>query len=334
MTQDAHEAGSLDHWPDAALMLDQQGRVAVANAAARRHWQCSGEQLRGQDADRLLHGLRWHGTGAPMLPRAALRASPRPVVGEGEDAEGRGLLLRCLPLFDDNAGHRGWLVVLIDITPMRQAERQRDEALRFLAHDARESGATILALLDLARQRPEAFADGSLLPIVEREAQAGLERSDGFVALARAQARPLQVEPLDLIALLRLVVDAAWALAARQRVRILLPSVPDEAPCLADRGLLTRALDAMLDHALQRAPPGSALHCGVAADGPRWRISLREPTAGAPVRLQSRLVRTVAQRHGGTMEIDHAADAGCTVTLVLPKPSTVERAAPASDTES
>ena len=75
-----------------------------------------------------------------------------------------------------------------DITPLRLAERQRDEALRFLSHDARESGATIQTLLDLARQRPEAFADGSLLPSIEREAQAGLERSDRFVAQARAQA--------------------------------------------------------------------------------------------------------------------------------------------------
>lgn len=334
MKRHAHKARSLDHWPDAALMLDRQGRVTIANPAALRHWQCSGEQLRGQDADRLLRGLRWCSTGAPMLPRAALRGSPQPVVGEGEDDEGRGLLLRCLPLFDNGAGHRGWLVVLIDITSMRQAERQRDEALRFLSHDARESGATIQTLLDLARQRPEAFADGSLLPSIEREAQAGLERSDRFVALARAQVRPLRIEPLDLVALLRLVIDAAWTLAAPKRVRILLPPVPDEAPCLADRGLLTRALDAMVDHALRRAPPGSALHCGVAADGTQWRISLREPGAGAPVQLQSRLVRSVAQRHGGTMEVDHAADAGCTVTLVLPRPSAAERATPASDTES
>jgi len=31
------------------------------------------------------------------------------------------------------------------------------------------------------------------------------------------------------------------------------------------------------------------------------------------------LVRTVAQRHGGSVEIDSAENAGCTVILLLPK---------------
>jgi signal transduction histidine kinase len=207
--------------------------------------------------------------------------------------------------------------------------------LRFLAHDARESATTILAMLDLARQRPEAaLADGWLLPGIEREAQAGLDRSDRFVRLARTQSRPLRTELLDLVALLRMVVDAAWATAGRQRVRILLGPLPDDAPCVADRGMLTRAVGAMLDHALGRSPPGSALSCGVTADGGQWRVSLQEPAAGPPEPQQLQLACTVAQRHGGSLEIEHEADAGCTVTLVLPRPPAAELAAPAPFTES
>ena len=36
------------------------------------------------------------------------------------------------------------------------------------------------------------------------------------------------------------------------------------------------------------------------------------------------LVRTVVQRHGGTVDIESAAGTGCTVTLVLPKPTAAE----------
>lgn len=326
---------SLDHWPDAALLLDPEGRVAVANLAAQGKWQRGGEPLQGRHADTVLSELRRRGDAAPLLPGAALRGNPRPICGEGEDAQGRGWLLRCLPLVDEGQGLHGWLVVLVDVTPLRQAEAQRDQALRFLSHDARESATTILAMLDLARQRPEAaLADGWLLPGIEREAQAGLDRSDRFLRLARTQTRPLQAECLDLAALLRMVVDAAWATAGRQRVRILLQPLPDEAPCLADRGMLTRAVGAMLDHALGRSPPGSALSCGVTADGGQWRISLQEPASGPPEPQQLQLARTVAQRHGGSLEIEHAADAGCTVTLVLPGPTAAERAAAAPYTES
>lgn len=320
---------SLDHWPDAALLLDPEGRVAVANLAAQGQWQGGGAPLQGQPADSVLSGLRRRGDGAPLLPRAALHGGPRATCGEGEDAQGRGWLLRCLPLVEEGQGLHGWLVVLVDVTLLWLAEAQRDHALRFLSHDARQSATTILAMLDLTRQRPEAAqADGRLLQGIEREAQAGLDRSDRFVRLARTQARPLQIELLDLAALLRMVVDAAWSTAGRQRVRILLRPLPDDAPCIADRGMLTRALGAMLDHALGRSPPGSVLSCAVTADGGQWRVALREPAAGPPVQQALQLARTVAQRHGGSLDIEHAADAGCTVTLVLPRPTAAELAAP------
>ena len=210
---------SLDHWPEAALLLDPEGRVAAANPAAQGQWQRGGEPLQGRPAATLLSDLRRRGDGAPLLSRATLHGSPRTVCGEGEDAQGRGWLLRCLPLVDERQGLHGWLLLLVDVTLLWQAEAQRDQALRFLSHDARESATTILAMLDLARQRPEADqTDGRLLQGIEREAQAGLDRSDRFVRLARTQARPLQTELLDLAALLRMVVDAAWSTAGRQRV--------------------------------------------------------------------------------------------------------------------
>ena len=326
---------SLDHWPEAALLLDPEGRVAAANPAAQSQWQRGGEPLQGRPAATLLSDLRRRGDGAPLLSRATLHGSPRTVCGEGEDAQGRGWLLRCLPLVDERQGLHGWLLLLVDVTLLWQAEAQRDQALRFLSHDARESATTILAMLDLARQRPEtAQADGWLLQAIEQEAQAGLERSDRFVQLARTQARPLQTGLLDLVALLQMVVDAAWSAAGRQRVRILLRPLPDEAPCVADRGMLTRAVGAMLDHALGRSPPGSTLSCGVTAHGGQWHVGLQAPDTGAPVPQQLQLARTVALRHGGRLDIEHAADAGCTVTLVLPRPTAAELAAPAPFKES
>lgn len=322
---------SLHHWPDAALLLDPEGRVTLANPSALRQWQRDGQPLQGQHAHTVLSALRRRSDGAPMLPHDALSGRPRPTCDEGEDAEGRGLLLRCLPLLDERQGLHGWLVVLVDVTPMWQAERQRDEALRFLSHDARKSATTILAMLDLSRQRAEAaVADGWLLQGIQREAQAGLDSSDRFVAQARMQSRPLHIESLDLCALLRLVVDAAWATAQRQQVRILALDLPDEANCMADRGMLTRALGAMLDHAINHAPPGAALQWGITANGGQWRMCLTEPTACPPAQGQLQLVRTVAQRHGGRLEIDHAAGAGCTLSLMLPGPASTELAAPAA----
>lgn len=338
----------LDQLPDATITLNTVGGVVLANLAALAYWQRSTAEMLGQDAHALMAGIRWCTTGAPMMPGGALLGSLDPIVGEGEDPQGRILLLRCVPFFDAGNEHAGWMVSLVDVTEMRRAQSQRDEALRFISHDAREPSAAILTILELARTRPDSMADGKLLQRIERHARTGLELADGFVNLARAEAEPFRPDVLDLVALLQQTIDDAWAHARQRHVRVLLVGSLDEALCIADRSLLTRALSNVLSNALKYSPPGFDLRCGVAGAGRHWRISVQDQGPGIAPELQSQLfqpfhrlhheghpevhgvglglllVRTVVQRHGGTIEIDSAADAGCTVTLVLPKPTVVE----------
>ncbi len=215
--------------------------------------------------------------------------------------------------------------------------------------DGRRASATILTILELARERPDAFTDASLLASIERQAQTGLELADGFVNLARAEAEPFHPEVLDLVDLLQQTIDNAWARSRHLQVRVLLATALEEAPCIADRNLLIRALTNVLSKALKYSPQGADLECSVDEEAEsHWRVAFRDHGPGIAVELQSQLfqpfhrlhheghpevhgvglglllVRTVTQRHGGTVEIDSAAGAGCTVTLVLPKPTTAE----------
>jgi CHASE2 domain-containing sensor protein/signal transduction histidine kinase len=339
----------IDHMADATLVLDGSGRVFIANLASARHWKTPAAALVGQDAHALLADLRWRTTGAPMVPPGALRTPElAPVLGEGVDNAGRILLLRCVPFFDARNQHAGWMSVLVDLTTMRNAQSQRDEALRFISHDIREPSASILTAVELARTRPDLLAGTALLARIEQHALTGLELADGFVNLARAEAQVFRAEVLDLVALLQQTIDSAWATARKKQVQVLLRTTLDEAPCIADRSLLTRALTNVLSNALKYSPRGATLPCTVEARAGAWALSVKDHGPGIPPELQSQLfqpfhrlhreshpevhgvglglllVRTAVQRHGGTIEIDSAADAGCTVTLVLPQPSTAD----------
>lgn len=338
----------LDQLPDATMTLDTEGRVVLANVAALRYWQRSLVETMGQDAHDLMADIRRRTTGAPMVPRGALLGDLQPIAGEGVDSQGRAPLLRCVPFFNADNAHAGWMIALVDISEMRRAQSQRDEALRFISHDAREPSAAILTILELARERPDAFTDASLLASIERQAQTGLELADGFVNLARAEAEPFHPEVLDLIDLLQQTIDNAWARARRLQVRVLVVTRLEEALCIADRNLLTRALTNVLGNALKYSPQGADLESSVDEEERHWRVAFKDHGPGIAVELQSQLfqpfhrlhheghpevhgvglglllVRTVTQRHGGTVEIDSAAGAGCTVTLVLPKPTTAE----------
>lgn len=309
------------------------------------------------DAHALAGDIRRHTTGAPMMPPGALLADLQPILGEGVDAQARSLLMRCVPFFNADNAHAGWMIALVDISEMRRAQSQRDEALRFISHDAREPSASILTILELARQRPESFTRETLFASIERKARTGLELADGFVNLARAEAERFHPEVLDVVGVVQQAIDDAWAHAQNQQVQVVLLASPDEALCVADRTLLMRALTNVLSNALKYSPRGADLECSVRDAGQHWRIAFRDHGPGIPQALQSQLfqpfhrlhhkahpevhgvglglllVRTVIQRHGGRVEIDSAEDEGCTVTLVLPQPSAAEIEALASTQE-
>ncbi|RZL64127.1 MAG: CHASE2 domain-containing protein [Variovorax sp.] len=341
----------INHLPDATMILNRAGGVMIANLAAQTHWKTDLAGVIGQDAHRLLGDVKWRTTGMPMLPPGVLRTALDPVMGEGEDAQGRSVLLRCVPFFDARNEHAGWMVALVDITRMRRAQSQRDEALRFISHDIREPSASILTVIELARTRPESFTPASLLDRISRHARTGLELADGFVNLARAEAQPFRAEILDLVDLLHQAMDNAWAHARQRQVELQVDATVEEALCLADRSLLTRALSNVLSNALKYSPPGAEVRCSVMGREGCWAIGVQDQGPGIPPELQSQLfqpfhrlhrdthpdvhgiglglllVRTAVQRHGGTIEIDSAADAGCKVTLVLPKPTAADLAA-------
>ena len=341
----------INHLPDATMILDREGRVMIANLAAHTHWKADLSSLIGQDAHRLLGDVKWRTTGMPMLPPGALRTALDPVMGEGEDGRARSVLLRCVPFFDARNDHAGWMVALVDITRMRRAQSQRDEALRFISHDIREPSASILTVIDMASAQPESFTPTTLLERISRHARTGLELADGFVNLARAEAQPFRAEILDLVDLLHQAVDNAWAHARQRQVEVRLETTLEEALCLADRSLLTRALSNVLSNALKYSPPGAEVRCSVAGRDGCWVIGVQDQGPGIPPELQSQLfqpfhrlhrethpdvhgiglglllVRTAVQRHGGTIEIESAADAGCKVMLVLPKPTAADLAA-------
>jgi len=215
------------------------------------------------------------------------------------------------------------------------AERQRDAALRFLSHDARRPAAQILGLIELARLKapPAEVQVETLLRQIEDEARAGLEASDRLVRWMRAEARPLRLEALDLAALLRQAVDAAWRQAAARRILLQPVCALDDAPCLADRDLLDGALAELLGQSIQLAPPDTLLRFELAVDGAaHWRISLdgdggrpRSLPSSAPDRaLQPRpaelpLLRNAWQRLGGTIDVLRLDADGCIARLRLPR---------------
>ncbi|MEG2632280.1 MAG: HAMP domain-containing sensor histidine kinase, partial [Comamonas sp.] len=338
---------SLLQLPSATFVCDDQGRVLLANTLAQQYAAGVGQRaVTGLALPTLLQGLRDRDSGATLLTPDSLRSAEAPLHLEGEDRQGRSLMLLRKPLATGTAS--GWIITLVDLSAMRQALAQRDQAMHFISHDIRAPIGAIITLLDM-REANAGPASAELLQRIERYAQSSLTLADDFVHLARAQNQPLRQEAVDLAWVLEQAIDDCWAQAQAQDMELsFLP--PEEAAMLqGDASLLRRAIVNLIGNAIKYGRPaqpaagGARIECTLAARGSCWTLAVRDHGPGIPADQQGRLfqafdrlqnqnntqtkgvglglafVHTVVTRHGGQIEVSSSEGTGSVFTLVLPK---------------
>ena len=346
---------SLRQLPSATFVCDLGGKVLLANAAAHAYVLSLGRSLHpGDDLLLLLSGLsRVDDAGrggsaaptagsAPLLERAAMLEARLPRQSEGRDAQGRFLML--LSQAFESQATSGWLITLVDISDLRSAQAQRDQAMQFISHDIRAPIGSIITLLEM--QRGAEARDEPLFSRIEGYAQASLQLADDFVHLARAQQQSYRSEALDLGLLADQAVADCWTQARKQKVQLLFELPETEAMVRGDPGLLHRAAINLLSNAIkygrpEAAPAAARVECSLVDQGECWGFAVRDHGPGMDQASLERLsqpferleqhqrqdgvglglafVRTVAQRHGGSLQIRSEPGRGSLFTLLIPK---------------
>jgi diguanylate cyclase (GGDEF)-like protein len=139
----------IDSMGESLVILDEKGRVAATNPAARRLIAETGgpaedtpeAKILGRPAGEFF--VAWPDMKAGL---EAPSASEREVVWE-KDGRARFFDLRLSPLLGYGAFVTGWVAVIYDVTRMKRAETEAVEARR-LADTLREAGLTLSSKLD------------------------------------------------------------------------------------------------------------------------------------------------------------------------------------------
>jgi signal transduction histidine kinase len=277
-------------------------------------------------------------------------ASEAPVSIEGRGPDGRDLLLNLVPCTTYDGRRIGLIVRLADITPLKEAERQREQILRFLSHDMRSPQVSILMLVALARHAKEPPPVAETLAQVERYARQTLAFADAFVQLARAQAQdPAGFQPVDLGTLARDAADGVWPQARAKRIRVERELDLAEPWVSGDRSLLARALANLLSNAVKYSPSNTCVRVSLERQGTGVACIVADEGEGIPAAALERLfepfqrfgverhpevdgsglglafVKAVAGKHGGSVTVASEPARGSRFTLWLPA-----SAAPAS----
>ncbi|SJM58969.1 Adenylate cyclase [Brevundimonas diminuta 3F5N] len=319
---------ALRSLPDATVVADPHARIILSNDRAEALF---GERLKdGADLPLLFQSL-----GEPAWRRFLdLEGDP----GDITTPDGRILKAAASVLTDAEGQPVGHIVRFADMTRFRAAERQRAEALQLLSHDMRAPQVSILTLLDGPAPR--------LDPMVERRiadyARQTLDLAEGYVQLARAESQPYRSELLDLGQVAMDAADILWPQASKKGVRILTPDGEEEFLVQGDPALLRRLTTNLLDNALKYGPQGGVIQVsltGAEEDSrPVCILSVSDQGPGLSEEAARRLfqafghggadhrgaglglafVRTVAERHGGTIR-HQPGSPGATFILTLPR---------------
>ncbi|MFO1211763.1 MAG: ATP-binding protein [Paenacidovorax caeni] len=332
---------SLQQLPSPTFVCDAQGRVLLANAAAALHLGIKVQDIHGALLPTLLQKLVADDSGQPLLQESQFQTGTLPPQSEGRDADGRSMLLLAKPFTAPPA--QGWLITLVDLTDMRQAQKQRDQAMHFISHDIRAPIGSILTLLEMQREYPDQMPASELMARIERYAQASLALAENFVHLASAKYHAYQFAPVDLAALLEEAVDDAWAALREHKLSMDVVMEEDCAYCMGDRALLSRAITNILGNAIKFSPEGGKLSCALSLRAESWVLVVRDQGPGISAKDQQRLflpfermhshshpsvagaglglafVHTVVLRHGGSIEVESQEGQGAEFRLVLPR---------------
>ena len=173
---------------------------------------------------------------------------------------------------------------------------------------------------------------------------------DDLLSLSRIELREhiAPDRPVDLLAVIRQVIDSLQPRAQERAVEISLSPSPEPLLVRGDRDELIRVFENLIENALKYGAAGKRvdirLECasGQGANGGEGKVSVRDYGPGiAPEHLprlterfyrvdveQSRavggtglglaLVKHILNRHGGRLSIESTLGAGSTFTVVLP----------------
>jgi two-component system phosphate regulon sensor histidine kinase PhoR len=248
-------------------------------------------------------------------------------------------------------GRELFVVTLHDLTPMRRVEEMRADFVANASHELRTPLASLAGCLDTLQgsAKDDVNARARFLDIMKAQATRMARLIDDLLSLSRIELRAhLQPQThVDLLAIVRHVVDGLQVLARDRDVEVKIDMPAEALTIRGDRDELIRAFENLVENALKYGSSGKRIDItgrrDQTADGgaeavisvrdygpgiapehlPRlterfYRVDVGESRAQGGTGLGLALAKHVFNRHRGRLTIDSIPGQGATFTARLP----------------
>jgi len=341
---------SLSGMADGMLICNSRGHVMLSNR--RAGWYLFGDDnavIDGEAFTKVLEHVHLReGVGWKHLLQRVLFSQER-VLAQAQHEAGRDLMVEISPIRITGDVFDGFVVNLSDISMLKASERKRNEVLNFISHDLRSPLSSMLAMIELAKNKTSIDDIAIMLDKLDRNTQKTLHLAEQFLQLSRANAdEHLNFYDIDFNSVVLNAIDQIWALSSKMQVSIDHEFDRDELWTHAEPDLLERAILNLLSNAIKHSKSGTVVNVTVrlieneincciidhgtgisSQDLPHLFEMFRRTQDGGVTRkrgigLGLAFVDAVARRHSGQVDVQSELGEGSVFCLRIPHVEPIE----------
>lgn len=327
---------------DGIIVTDEAGKIVLFNNASERifgrkaeeAFSCTPEELQiHPQLSQMMHETL--STGRLLRKEVMLPGTPE-----------KCLNAYSTPVKDDQAQIRGAVLVLQDLSEMRQQEQLQKEFVANVSHELRTPitavRVTAEALLAGAKDDPK-LLDRFLSTLVKESERLSL-LIDDLLEIAtreagRIHAHKNQVSVKEVVDRILIVCGPE---AARNDIEVIV-DVPEDTTAYADERQLEQVIGNLVDNAIKYTPEGGSVHISGSEDEASTIVAVSDTGIGIPKgdvtriferfyrvdKARSRqlggtglglaIVKDIVEGHRGNIAVQSQLGKGSTFTIVLPK---------------
>jgi len=273
----------LSSMTEGVLALDAEGRLLTINSAGAEMLSIDPATTQNLPVQEVVQdpGLKW------FINRTL--SSPEPIEGEVElkDQGRRIYKAHGTSLRDPQGTSLGTLVVLHDITQLRQLENTRRDFVANVSHELKTPITSIKGFVEtlLAGALKEPENAENFLRIIAKQTDRLNEIIDDLLTLSRieqdAERRQIFLNGQKIKGVLQSAIQVCEAKAAAKDIEIQL-SCPDNLRARINPPLLEQALVNLVDNAVKFSEPGKVVEVEARREGPQVIIQVRDQGPGIP----------------------------------------------------
>ncbi len=261
-----------------------------------------------------------------------------------EEAQRRAYYATARPIRTADSGNAGFVVAFADVTALMEASTAQTGFVAAVSHELRTPMTSILGYAELLRERLEEAGLGETpeLDVIERNAEKLRSRVQDLLAAAESTMSIAPVR-MDLAAAVHSAVDSI-APAAGQRSITIHDNARRPVVALLDPERIGQVLDNLLSNAVKYSSPGSTItvRSRTDHDASQAVLEIEDQGVGISAADQERvftqffrapgargssvpgsglglsIVKSIVDRHGGSIRLDSSPGKGTTAVLRLP----------------